>query len=179
MERNAVPTGPTISNADGKKAQNWTYQDLLKNKTDEHNFEQLAHSEIQKVSLDGTSELWLESAMYESINFSPDGNYVMVSTVRKPFSYLVPYYRFPSSTTIYTSDANKVETVVEVPLIEDLPQGFMAVREGRRNLSWRVINQPPWCMLKPLTKGILRMRLSTGMRYSSWKPLSMEIPSVS
>ena len=26
----AVPTGPTISTADGKKAQNRTYQDLLK-----------------------------------------------------------------------------------------------------------------------------------------------------
>ena len=37
----AIPTGPTISVNDGKKAQNRTYQDLLKNKNDEHNFEQL------------------------------------------------------------------------------------------------------------------------------------------
>jgi len=36
---NAVPKGPTISVADGKKAQNRTYQDLLQNKNDEHNFE--------------------------------------------------------------------------------------------------------------------------------------------
>ena len=42
---NAVPAGPTISVADGKKAQNRTYQDLLQNKNDEHNFEQLALSE--------------------------------------------------------------------------------------------------------------------------------------
>jgi dipeptidyl aminopeptidase/acylaminoacyl peptidase len=133
----AIPTGPTISVNDGKKAQNRTYQDLLKNKTDEHNFEQLAMSEIYKVSLDGTSERWLPSAMYRSISFSPDGSYVMVSTVEKPFSYLVPYGRFPSKTTIYTKDAKKVETVLEVPLIEDLPQGFMAVRKGRRELSWR------------------------------------------
>lgn len=152
-EEEAVPTGPTISNADGKKAQNWTYQDLLKNKTDEHNFEQLAQSEIQKVFLDGTSELWLGSDMYESIDFSPDGNYVMVSTVRKPFSYLVPYYRFPSSTTIYSSDANKIKTVVEVPLIEDLPQGFMAVREGRRNLSWRADKPATLVYAEALDKG--------------------------
>ncbi len=134
---NAVPAGPTISVADGKKAQNRTYQDLLQNKNDEHNFEQLALSEIYKVSMDGSSEKWLGSAMYGSISFSPDGAYVMVNTIEKPFSYLVPYYRFPSTTTIYTKDASKVETVLEVPLIEDLPKGFMATRIGRRSMNWR------------------------------------------
>jgi len=133
----AVPNGPTISVADGKKAQNRTYQDLLQNKNDEHNFEQLALSELHKVNLDGSSELWLGSAMYSSISFSPNGDYVMITKVEKPFSYLVPYYRFPSTSTVYTRGAEKVETVLEVPLIEDLPIGFMAVRKGRRSLSWR------------------------------------------
>jgi len=135
--KKAVPTGPTISVADGKKAQNRTYQDLLQNPNDEYNFEQLALSELHKVKLDGSSELWLGSAMYSGISFSPDGNYVMVNTVEKPFSYLVPYSRFPSTTTIYTKDGKKVETVLEVPLIEDLPKGFMACRKGRRNMNWR------------------------------------------
>jgi dipeptidyl aminopeptidase/acylaminoacyl peptidase len=133
----AIPTGPTVSTNDGKKAQNRTYQDLLKNKNDEFNFEQLARSELYRIFLDGTKEKWLGTAMYTGISFSPDGNYVMVNTVEKPFSYLVPYYRFPSITTIYTKDAEKVETLIEVPLIEDLPQGFMSCRTGKRNFSWR------------------------------------------
>jgi len=135
--KTAIPTGPTISVNKGKKAQNRTYQDLLKNKNDEHNFEQLAYSEIYKVSLNGTKEKWLGPGMYNNISFSPDGNYVMVSTVEKPFSYLVTYRRFPSKTIIYTKDAKLVETVLEVPLIEDLPKGFMSTRKGRRNLTWR------------------------------------------
>ncbi|WP_321280660.1 prolyl oligopeptidase family serine peptidase [Marinifilum fragile] len=135
--KSSVPTGPTISENAGKKAQNRTYQDLLKNKNDENNFEQLALSELYKVKMDGSDEKWLPSAMYKSVNFSPDGNYVMISVVEKPFSYLVPYYRFPSKTTVYTKEAKKVEAVLTVPLIEDLPQGFMAVRQGRRNVSWR------------------------------------------
>jgi dipeptidyl aminopeptidase/acylaminoacyl peptidase len=135
--KTAVPTGPTISVNDGKKAQNRTYQDLLSNKNDEHNFEQLALSEIYKVNLDGSTEKWLGDNIYTTIDFSPDGNYVMVETVEKPFSYLVPYNRFPSKTTIYTKEGKQVETVLEVPLIEDLPQGFMAVRKGKRNFSWR------------------------------------------
>ena len=135
--KKAIPTGPTISVADGKKAQNPTYQDLLQNPNDEHNFEQLALSEIHKVNLDGSSEIWLGSAMYSGISFSPDGNYIMVTSVEKPFSYLVTYRQFPSVTTVYTSEAKKVETVLEAPLSEDLPKGFMAVRKGRRDMNWR------------------------------------------
>jgi len=135
--KTAVPTGPTISTNDGKKAQNRTYQDLLKNKNDEHNFEQLALSELYKVSIDGSKSKWLGNDMYTSINFSPDGNYVMINTVEKPFSYLVPYRRFPSKTTIYDKSGSKIETVLEVPLIEDLPKGFMAVRTGKRSFRWR------------------------------------------
>lgn len=132
-----VPAGPTISVADGKKAQNRTYQDLLKNKNDEFNFEQLARADLVKVGLDGTLEAWLGTAMYTGISFSPDGNYVMLTKLEKPFSYLVPYNRFPSKTTIYTKDAERVQMVSEVPLIEDLPTGFMAVRQGPRSFQWR------------------------------------------
>lgn len=135
--KTAIPIGPTISVNNGKKAQNRTYQDLLKNKNDEHNFEQLATSEIYRVSLDGSSEKWLGADLYRELTFSPDGNYVMVVTINQPFSYLVPYGRFPSKTKIYTKEGAEVETVLDVPLIEDLPQGFMAVRTGKRNFSWR------------------------------------------
>ncbi|MFN3139047.1 MAG: alpha/beta hydrolase family protein [Allomuricauda sp.] len=133
----AVPDGPTISTNDGKKAQNRTYQDLLKNPNDEFNFEQLARSELYKVRMDGTKTKWKDADLYTSISFSPDGEYVMTVTLDKPFSYLVPYYRFPNTTTVYKKDGTKVKTLLQVPLIEDLPQGFMATRTGMRDISWR------------------------------------------
>ncbi|MEM9142397.1 MAG: prolyl oligopeptidase family serine peptidase [Bacteroidota bacterium] len=133
----AVPKGPTISSNSGKKAQNRTYQDLLKNPNDEFNFEQLARSSLFRINLDGTKSLWKKADLYASISFSPDGHYVMVNTVEKPFSYLVPYYRFPAKTTLYKKDGSLVKTLLEVPLIEDLPKGFMAVRKGIRNIGWR------------------------------------------
>ncbi len=136
--KEAVPSGPTVSESEaGVKAQNRTYQDLLKNPNDEFNFEQLALSELQKVSLDGKASSWKKEAMYRSFDFSPDGNYVMITTIEKPFSYLVPYYRFPSKTSIYKSNGDFVKTILEVPLIEDLPKGFMAERTGKRDLAWR------------------------------------------
>lgn len=151
--RSIVPSGPTVSVNDGKKAQNRTYQDLLKNKNDEHNFEQLALSELFKVNLDGSKSKWGKSNMYHRISFSPDGNYVMVTYLGKPFSYLVPYSRFPSTTGIYDKEGNLVEVVSEVPLIEDLPKGFMAVREGRRELSWRNDQPSTLIYVEALDKG--------------------------
>ena len=136
--KTAVPSGPTISVSEkGKKAQNRTYQDLLKNKSDEHNFEQLTLSELFKVNLDGHISTWKGNDMYRSISFSPDGNYIMITTIEKPFSYLVPYRRFPSKTSIYDIQGSLINDILRIPLIEDLPKGFMAVRMGKRNLSWR------------------------------------------
>lgn len=136
-EMEAIPTGPTVSVNEGQKAQNRTYQDLLKNKNDEFNFEQLVKSEIYKVDLKGNMELWKEVAMYRGLNFSPDGNYILVTTIERPFSYIVPYYRFPFTTTIYDKEGKKVKKILEVPLIEELPKGFMSERKGIRDLSWR------------------------------------------
>ncbi len=135
--QDAIPAGPTIATNDGKKAQNRTYQDLIKNPDDAFNFEQLARSELKKVSVSGEIATWMGPAMYRNISFSPDGNYVMVVTAEKPFSYLVPYSRFPSKTQIHSQSGALVRTLLEVPLIEDLPKGFMAERTGMRNISWR------------------------------------------
>jgi hypothetical protein len=124
--KNVVPTGPTISSNFGEKAQNRTYQDLLKNKTDELNFEQLATSELYKVSTDGSHKKWLNKGMYTNISVSPDGNYVMVSEIKKPFSYIVTYRRFPSSVKIYSKKSELIQNLIDVPLIEELPKGFMS-----------------------------------------------------
>jgi dipeptidyl aminopeptidase/acylaminoacyl peptidase len=133
----AVPNGPTISVSDGAKAQNRTYQDLLKTPNDEFNFEQLASSEIKKVSIAGEIVDFLPTDMYEDINFSPDGNYVMITKIKRPFSYLVTYARFPSESNIYDSNASLIQMVNDVPIDEVRPTGFMATRTGKRNMSWR------------------------------------------
>lgn len=152
--KTAIPTGPTVSESEaGVMAQNRTYQDLLKNQTDEHNFEQLVTSELHKVDLNGQESPWMASDMYSDISFSPDGNYIMVTTINKPFSYLVPYYRFPSTTSVYDTNAQLIKTILEVPLIEDLPQGFMAVRTGMRSLSWRDDHPATLVWVEALDKG--------------------------
>ncbi len=134
----SIPSGPTVSvNEAGQKAQNRTYQDLLKNPADEQNFEVLAHSELYVVPLMGESEKWKESGMYSFISVSPDGKQIMIQEISRPFSYLVTYNRFPTSYDVYGIDGKLIKNMVEVPLIEELPKGFMSTRTGMRSLQWR------------------------------------------
>lgn len=132
-----IPTGPTISVADGSKSQNRTYPDMLKNKTDEANFETLVTSELYKINLNGQAELFKAKDMYMAESFSPDGNYLMVTTLLKPFSYIVPLNRFPMKSNVYDLSGIQVKLVNDVPLNEVMPKGFMAVRKGKRNMTWR------------------------------------------
>ncbi len=149
----AVPDGPTITVSDGEKAQNRTYQDLLSSPNDEFNFEQLALSEIKKISLDGKVADFLPTAMYDDIDFSPDGNYVMVNTIKRPFSYIVPYNRFPFETTIYSSKGKLIQKVNDVPLNEVEPKGFMATRMGKRRMDWRADKPATIYWAEALDKG--------------------------
>lgn len=133
----ALPSGPIVTTSDGQISQNRTYQDLLKNKIDEANFEVLMTSEIYKINIDGTATKWKESALHQTISFSPNGEYVLLNTITTPYSYLVPYYLFPVDTDIYTSNGDLVSNFNKRPLLENLPIGFMATETGKRNILWR------------------------------------------
>lgn len=134
----AIPTGPTVSVSEsGSKAQNRTYQDLLQNATDEANFETLVTSQLYKVDLAGNKTLWKGKDIYAGEYFSPDGNYVIIQTIHRPYSYIVPLDRFPFATTIYDKEGNLVCEFNKRPLTEVLPKGFMATYKGKRGISWR------------------------------------------
>jgi len=134
----AIPTGPIVSSAEeGVVSQNRTYQDLLKNKIDEANFETIVTSELYTIDLNGTKKLFKKADLYSNEIFSPDGNYILLTTIQKPFSYLVPLSRFPMKTIAYTTEGKEVKLVNDVALSEVMPKGFMAVREGKRSMSWR------------------------------------------
>ncbi|MGE5354744.1 MAG: S9 family peptidase [Deltaproteobacteria bacterium] len=132
-----LPSGPIVSLAEGKTSQNRTFQDLLKNKTDELNFVTLVNSELYRITLDGNKSLFKSSDLFVGQSFSPDGNFILISTISTPFSYIVPWSRFPMKTVVYNLDGKEVKVVNEVPLTEVMPKGFAAVRTGKRNMGWR------------------------------------------
>lgn len=140
-EDSFLPTGPIVATSSGEVSQNRTFQDMLKNKFDEENFKILTTSELFIVEVNGKMTPFANAGIYSGISVSPDGEYVMVSSIHEPFSYMVPYYRFPFTTKIYDAKGNHIKEVNNVPLNEVLPQGFSSVREGKRSMGWRA-DQP-------------------------------------
>ena len=133
----SVPNGPTITENNGSKAQNRTYQDLLKNPNDVYNFKQLSQSELLKININGEYSNWLPTRMYKNIQLSPDGAYVLIDFIKTPFSYIVPYNRFPTETHVYDINAKLIKVINDTPLLEELPKGFMSTTTEKRNFRWR------------------------------------------
>ena len=148
-----LPEGPIVSTSDGQISQNRTYQDLLKNPVDESNFETLMTSELYKTDLNGNKSLWKEAGMYLNEMLSPDGNWVLLTTLAKPFSYIVPYYSFPNETDVYTADGEFVMSFSKQPMLDNLPVGFMATHESKRSIHWRGDKPATIAWVEALDKG--------------------------
>lgn len=132
-----TPTGPIIQENLGKKTPAPTFQDLMKNGYDESLFEYYGQSEIALIDLQGATRPLLPTAFYRSVELSPDNRYFLVQTIHRPFSYLVPYYRFPYAVNIYNLEGQLIKTVADLPLAEEVPIGNDAVPTGPRNFMWR------------------------------------------
>lgn len=148
-----LPLGPTVQESKGKKAPVRTYQDLLKNKEDENRFDELVSCTVVKMTLDGNISSLLPIGIYRGISQSPDGKYFLVYEMKKPYSYIVPYSRFPYNVNLYDHKGNFIKTISEVPLIEELPTGFDAVRNGMRDIDWRTDMPSTIYWVEALDKG--------------------------
>jgi len=132
-----VPTGPVIRETSGKKAPARTYQDLLKNTHDEELFEYYVKAQVVRVTLDGQRAELGPAGLIRRAEPSPDGKYILVETIHRPFSYLVPVYRFPRRVEVWDSDGNVIKQIADLPMAEEVPIGFGAVPTGPRSFDWR------------------------------------------
>ena len=132
-----VPAGPVIEENTGELAPARTYQDLLKNQHDEDLFEYYATSQLARVALDGSVAMLGEPSLIGRANPSPDGNYLLVATTSRPFSYQVPASRFPNRIEVWDTSGNAVHEVANLPLQDRVPTSFGSVPEGVRSVSWR------------------------------------------
>jgi dipeptidyl aminopeptidase/acylaminoacyl peptidase len=133
-----TPTGPIVQETAGKKGTIRTYQDLLKNKADEALFDYYCTTQLKSVQIESKQIQNIgKPAVIEDMSPSPDGNYVLISKIQRPYSYLVPSGLFPVVLEVWDKQGNPVKEIANLPLAEDLPKGFDAVRKGVRGLNWR------------------------------------------
>ncbi|MFC0656305.1 S9 family peptidase [Mongoliitalea lutea] len=132
-----APSGPTVQETSGNAAPSRTYQDLLTNAHDEDVFEYFMNSQLMILDLNGNATPVANPGLISNMNLSPDGKYIRINYVKKPFSYLVPVSAFPYDVEIWDIQGKKITTIAEIPLAEVRPTGFDAVSTGKRAISWR------------------------------------------
>ena len=132
-----APTGPIIQETSGNAAPSRTYQDLLANPHDEALFAYFMDAQLMRVTLDGSTTPVGKPGLVKSMLLSPDKTHLLVETIQKPFSYLVPADRFPYTVELWNSTGSLVKTIAQIPLDEVRPSGFDATVSGIRNVNWR------------------------------------------
>lgn len=132
-----VPAGPTIQENLGRTAPARTYQDLLQTPHDETLFEHYFTVQLARVGLDGQIHLLGEPAIVESFEPSPDGRFLLVEILERPFSYRVPAERFPKRIEVWDADGHLVHRLARLPLRDEVPVSFGSVPVGPRQMEWR------------------------------------------
>jgi dipeptidyl aminopeptidase/acylaminoacyl peptidase len=131
---NVIPNSPNIQETAGKSGAVQTFQDLLRSPNDENLFEYYATSQLAVVSIDGKIREIGKTGIFETAEVSPDGQYIFVSMIKRPFSYLYPYFRFPKETAIWDMNGKTVKTLANTPLQDNLP--VQGVPTGPRSYGW-------------------------------------------
>ncbi|MDH7513425.1 MAG: prolyl oligopeptidase family serine peptidase [Clostridiales bacterium] len=147
-----VPAGPNIQQTSGKFSKVWTYQDLLENPHDEALFEYYATSQVVEIDV-GTGkgrEVGLPGIYLEN-SPSPDGNYILVSRVKKPFSYSVPFYNFARSLEVWDREGRLIRLVADLPVADEIP--INGVEKGPRRAHWQPLRPATLVWVEALDEG--------------------------
>jgi dipeptidyl aminopeptidase/acylaminoacyl peptidase len=132
-----TPDGPAIQESHGRKAANRTYEDMLRDESDAALFEYHMQAVLMRVPLEGEPSQIAPSSMLLRATASPDGRFVLIESVHRPFAYTVPVDRFPRRIEIRTTAGEMVREIADLPLADQVPVDFDAVRTGPRDLEWR------------------------------------------
>jgi len=154
-KRPLAPKGPTVQENLGKVAPSATIQDLIKSPYDEQLFEFFSTSQLVQNKA-GVETPIGTPAIYSSVSLSPDKNYMMVRTIKKPFSYLVAAYGFPSTVKIIDRAGKTVKVLAELPSSEVRPSGYDNVQNVPRGFDWRDDEAASIVWAQPLDSGLIK-----------------------
>ncbi|HEX2457810.1 MAG TPA: prolyl oligopeptidase family serine peptidase [Vicinamibacterales bacterium] len=154
-----APTGPTVKIADSDKNRLRTFPSLMsttyeKELLEWHSTGQVALIDVQK----GTVKKIGQPTMVRAADPSPDGKYVRVTRMVKPFSYDVPVSNFGSVEEVWDADGKMLAKVTDRPInlgVQDdnapppdpgAPPAGGGGRgnqnqQGKREIAWRSDNQ--------------------------------------
>jgi dipeptidyl aminopeptidase/acylaminoacyl peptidase len=155
-----APTGPTVKLADSDKNRLRTFPSLMSTTYEKELLEWHATGQVALIDLQTRVVKKVgQPAMVRSLDASPDGKYIRVTRMTKPFSYDVPVSSFGSIEEIWdAADGKLLAEVRKTPInlgVQDDTQppdpaaqpaagggfGGRGGQQGKRELAWRADGQ--------------------------------------
>jgi dipeptidyl aminopeptidase/acylaminoacyl peptidase len=133
----SVPSGPNVSENYGKPAPAPTYEDLLKTSHDDALFEYYFTSQIAAINTaTGAKTAIGRPAILSNVTPSPDGQHLLVSKIKKPFSHIMPMNGFAQDIEVWARGGGAVEkTIAQLASREGTT--LTGVETGPRGVHWR------------------------------------------
>jgi dipeptidyl aminopeptidase/acylaminoacyl peptidase len=130
-----VPAGPNVQENFGRAAPAPTFQDLLQNPHDEDLFDYYARAQLALVdTATGQVKPLGKPAVIGQINPAPGGRFILVTWLKRPYTYQRPLNAFPAEVEVWGLDGAVVYKVASLPLAENVPLG--GVITGPRVVNW-------------------------------------------
>ena len=150
-----VPSGPNVQENSGKPGPVRTYEDMLTSAHDEDLFEYYFTTQLALVDAATARRTPVgKPAMFADMSVSPNGQYILVEKVKRPFSRLLPWQDFPEDVELWSRRGEKVRTIADVPMGDVVP--INGVMTGPRGYQWNPLEAATLVWIEALDKGDLR-----------------------
>jgi dipeptidyl aminopeptidase/acylaminoacyl peptidase len=153
----AAPSGPNIQENRGPAGPIRTFQDLLTSAHDEKLFEYYATSQLAFIDAATGRRSPVGRPGIVSGTASPDGQYILVSRVKRPFSRLLTWGQFPRDVEVWNRRGDTVHTVADVPMGDTVP--INGVITGPRAQRWAPLEPATLIWAEALDKGDIKNKV--------------------
>ena len=128
-----------------------TYQSLLEDRFEGELLEYYITGQLAKIDTQNRRARNIGSpAMIRNIDAAPSGDHIIVKTIQKPFSYIVPVSRFAWTEEIWDLDGEPLVALRTSEANEGDSDEEYFEDNGRRNIQWRPDGEGLSLLIKPV-----------------------------
>jgi len=155
-----APAAPIILESTGRAAPSHTFAHLLAGPHDEQLFEHYFTARLVRVGADGGRATPIgEPGILAEFSIAPGGDWILLTRVTRPYSYLAPVSAFGRETVILDARGRQVHTVEDRDEIVTAPIGRGAAPRGPRAVQWRADAPATLAWVEAVDTGNVRDRV--------------------
>jgi dipeptidyl aminopeptidase/acylaminoacyl peptidase len=150
----AAAIAPSTQETTGQSGESSTYEarDVLASRHDEDLFDYYATSQLALLdSATGAITRLGRPAVLTEVDPAPDAQHLLVTTIRKPYSYLVTSERFAHDVEVWSTKGAVELVVAKLPVADRVP--IHGVPVGPRDIGWRATEPATLVWAEALDKG--------------------------